>query len=140
MANLSDVKQALINARVLQDYWVSNGWESLEVGEDEILDIYPLVEVGISVTVTIKLPNRTYIVPLEDVSSLNINDCLVIGVSDLYLDWEERVKSRLGNLIHDTTIFKDDVNWYEAKYLGKDNRLRVIRLKATSITGYISLS
>jgi hypothetical protein len=145
--NLSDVQQALINARVIQQHWIDGGWEALsnELEEDlmtdnEVLDIYPLIEVDISVTVTIKLPDKIYSVPLEDVSPLSINDCLVIGVSDLYPDWEERVEANLETLICDTTIFKDDVSWYEAKYLGKDNRIRTIKLKATSITGYVSLT
>lgn len=140
--NLSDVQQALINARVIQQHWIDGGWEALEklTINNEVLDIYPLVEVDISVTITIKLPNKIYVVPLADVSPLSINDCLVIGVSDLYPDWEEKVDANLGILIHDTTVFKDDVSWYEAKYLGDDNRFRIIRLKATSITGYVSLS
>lgn len=129
MANLPDVKQALINARVLQDYWVSNGWESLEVKEDEILDIYPLVEVDISVTVTIKLPNKTYIVPLEDISPLSINDCLVIGVNDLYPDWEERVKSKLGRYFYEKRFTKEGEDWLEFRYVNSEGIVRVVRHK-----------
>ena len=131
MTTLSDVEQALINARVLQNYWVSNGWESLEVEDTpaEILDIYPLVEVDISVTVTIKLSNKTYVVPLEDVSPLSINDCLVIEISDLYLDWEERVKSRLGHCFYEGRFTKDGEDWHESRYLDLEGTIRVVKAK-----------
>lgn len=140
MTTVTDVEQALTNARVLEEHWMSNGWESLEIEEktfsSEVVDVYPLVEVDISVTITIKLPNKSYSVPLEDVSSLSVNDCLVIGVSDLYPDWEDRILHNLGELVYETTTLINSVKWIEVKYLGKDSNFRVIRLKADSVKGY----
>ena len=132
MTTVTDVEQALINARVLEEYWMSNGWESLVLEEEEreeILDIYPIVEVDISVTITIKLPNKIYAVPLEDVSPINVNNCLVIGASNLYPDWEERVESSLGDIIYETSFFKDNNEWKEYKYIGKDSNFRVVKRK-----------
>ena len=135
MSTVSDVEQALINARVIEEYWMSNGWESLVLEKEqmtnEILDIYPLVEVDVSVQITIKLPNKTYSVPLEDVSSLSVNDCLVIEISDLYLNWEERVQSKIkeSKVIHHLLTFPEEgkAEIHTRKFLGVDHQIRVIR-------------
>lgn len=131
MSNITDVEQALINARALEKYWISNGWESLEIEKmsNEVLDIYPLIEVDISVTITIKLPDKIYIVPLEDVSALSVNDCLVIGIENLYPNWEERVKSNLVEMVYETTLTINNVKWIEVEYIGKDGKFRIIRFK-----------
>lgn len=130
MTTITDVEQALTNARVLEEYWMSNGWESLEIEEktfsSEVIDVYPLVEIDISVTITIKLPNKSYSVPLKDVSSLSINDCLVIGVNDLYLDWEDRILTQIekAKLLGHVSQNK---GWRISKYLCEDEKIRVIR-------------
>jgi hypothetical protein len=134
--NLSDVQQALINARVIQQHWVDGGWEALSneleeklVTDNEVLDIYPLVEVDTSVTITIKLSNKIYSVPLEDVSPLSINDCLVIGVSDLYPDWEERILSKLVIPNEVKPFTKDNENWSESIYLDVEGISRIVKAK-----------
>lgn len=133
MTTFDNVKKALTNARELQNYWINEGWQSLqweeEIVDSKVLDVFPLVEVDISVQITIKLPNKSYSVPLGDVSSISVNDCLVIGVSDLYLDWEERILKNLGEIVLETTITIDNTPWIEVKYLGEDNNFRVVRLK-----------
>lgn len=143
-STVTDVEQALTDARVLEEYWMSNGWDALvleeEIVSDEILDIYPLIETDISVNITIKLPNKIYTVPLEDVSFISVNDCLVIGISDLYPDWEERIETNLGYLIYETTITNDCGKWHEARYVGKDRNTRIVKLRASWVKGYIPLN
>ncbi len=139
--NLSDVQQALVNTQVIQQHWIDGGWKVLSneleekvVADNRVLDIYPLVELelDISVTVTIKLPNKIYVVPLEDVSPIHVNDCLTIGVDNLYPDWEQRVETNLGDKIYETTVVIDGVTWVEADYLGDDGKCRLVRLKTDS--------
>ena len=133
---MSDVEKYLGQARDLENYWMDYGWETLnidEIEEVEILDIYPIVEVDISVNITIKLLDKVYCVPLEDVSSLNVKDCLTIEVSNLYPDWEKRIETNLGELLTDNSILREEDNWYEAKYVGKDEKIRVVKRRVSSI-------
>ena len=136
---ISDVEKYLGQARDLEGYWMDYGWETLnidEIEEVEILDIYPIVEVDIidiSVNITIKLPDKVYCVPLEDVSSLNVKDCLTIEVSNLYPDWEKRIETNLGELLIDSSVLREGDTWYEAKYIGKDEKIRVVKRKVSSI-------
>jgi hypothetical protein len=136
-------EQALSESRELDSQWIEGGFELIgeKAMSNEVLDIYPLVDIDISVTITIKLPTKTYVVPLSDVSPLNINDCLVIGVDNLYPDWEERVYENLKGegFINDTVVFRDGEKWIEGRYVGKDENIRVIRFKASSVTGYRKL-
>ena len=135
-STISDVEKYLGQARDLEDYWMDYGWETLnidEIEEVEILDIYPIVEVDISVNITIKLLDKVYCVPLEDVSSLNAKDCLVIEVSNLYHDWDKRIETNLGELLIDNSILREGDTWYEAKYVGEDEKLRVVKRRASSI-------
>ena len=133
-STISDVERYLGQARDLEDYWRDYGWETLnkdEIGEVEILDIYPIVEVDISVNITIKLVNKSYSVPLEDISSLPVNDCLVIEVKDLYSDWEQRVLDKIdqSELLRYKLSFSDDdiCEWHTRKYIGEDKKIRVIK-------------
>ena len=133
---MSDFEKYLGQARDLEDYWMDYGWETLnidEIEEVEILDIYPIVEVDISVNITIKLSDKVYCVPLEDVSPLNVKDCLTIEVSNLYPDWEKRIETNLGELLTDNSILREEDNWYEAKYVGKDEKIRVVKRRVSSI-------
>ena len=133
---MSDVEKYLGQARDLENYWMDYGWETLnidEIEEVEILDIYPIVEVDISVNITIKLLDKVYCVPLEDVSSLNVKDCLTIEVSNLYPDWEKRIKTNLGELLIDNSILREGDTWYEAKYVGEDEKIRVVKRRVSSI-------
>lgn len=129
---ISDVEKYLGEARDLEDYWRDYGWEALNIGEieevdmSEVLDIYPLVEIDISVTITIKLPNKSYSVPLEDVSELSVNDCLVIGVSDLYPDWEDRIWTQIEKAKLLGHISQNE-GWRISKYLCEDEKIRVVR-------------
>ena len=135
-STISDVEKYLGQARDLEDYWRDYGWETLnidEIEEVEILDIYPIVEVDISVNITIKLSDKVYCVPLEDVSPLNVKDCLTIEVSNLYPDWEKRIETNLGELLTDNSILREEDNWYEAKYVGKDEKIRVVKRRVSSI-------
>lgn len=136
MTTLSVVQQALINAQVSQKHWIDGGWEALSseleeelMTDNKVLDIYPLVEVDISVTITIKLPSKIYSVPLADVSPISINDCLVIGVDDLYPNWEDRVKSKLGRYFYEKRFTKDGEDWYEFRYLDSEGIIRVVKTK-----------
>ena len=134
-STISDVEKYLRQARDLEGYWRDYGWETLnidEIEEVEILDIYPIVEVDISVNITIKLPDKVYCVPLEDVSSLNVKDCLTIEVSNLYHDWEKRIETNLGELLTDNSVLREGDTWYEAKYIGKDEKIRVVKRRVSS--------
>lgn len=137
-STMSDFEKYLGQARDLEEYWMDYGWETLnidEIEEVEILDIYPIVEADISVNITIKLPDKVYCVPLEDVSSLNVKDCLVIEVGSLYPDWEERIKTNLGKFLIDRFIEIEGDTWYEAKYLREeDEKIRIVRRRVRSIT------
>lgn len=130
MTTFDNVKKALTNARELQNYWINEGWQSLqweeEIVDSKVLDVFPLVEVDISVQITIKLPNKSYSVPLEDVSDLAINDCLVIGASDLYFDWEDRVLTQIEKAKLLSPISENN-GWRISKYLCEDEKIRVIR-------------
>ena len=133
---MSDFEKYLGRARDLEDYWMDYGWKTLnidEIEEVEILDIYPIVEVDISVNITIKLPDKVYCVPLEDVSSLNVKDCLIIEVSSLYPDWEERIKTNLGELLTDNSVLREGDTWYKAKYVGEDEKIRIVKRRVSSI-------
>jgi hypothetical protein len=126
-----NLEQALFESRELDTQWIEGGFELIgeKAMNNEVLDVYPRVESDVEVHITIKLKNRQYTVPIEDVSELHINNCLVIGIENLYLDWENRVLDNLGELVNETKVFKDNTEWYEAKYLGEDNNFRIIRLK-----------
>lgn len=129
-STVSDFEKYLGQARDLENDWMDYGWETLnidEIEEVEILDIYPIVEIDISVNVTIKLFDKVYCVPLEDVSSLNVKDCLVIEVSSLYPDWEKRIETNLGELLIDKSTLREGDTWYEAKYVGEDEKIRVVK-------------
>ena len=133
---MSNFEKYLGQARDLEGYWMEYGWETLnmdEIEEVEILDIYPIVEVDISVNITIKLPDKVYCVPLEDVSSLSVKDCLVIEVSNLYPDWEKRIETNLGELLIDNSVLREGDTWYEAKYVGEDEKIRIVRRRVRSI-------
>lgn len=133
ISTVTDVEKALADARELEEYWINEGWQSLQLEEEimtnEVLDVYPLIEVDISVTITIKLSDKIYSVPLEDVSSLSVNDCLVIGVSDLYPDWEERVRSKLGSYFYEKRFTKNDEDWFEFRYVDSEGIVRIVKAK-----------
>lgn len=136
-STISDFEKYLGQARDLENDWMDYGWKTLnidEIEEVEILDIYPIVEVDISVNVTIKLFDKVYCVPLEDVSSLNVKDCLVIEVSSLYPDWEKRIETNLGEPLIDRFILIEGDTWYEDKYLGEDEKIRIVKRRVSSIT------
>jgi len=81
--------------------------------------------------VHIELDTKMYIVPLADVSAIHINDSLVIGVEDLYPDWQERVESRLGqgiDIIHHVEVVGlKSGNWDRYTYLSPvDGKIRVV--------------
>ena len=122
--SLTNLQQTLQDSRSLDKHWIEGGWEML--AEKEVLDIYPLVEVDISVNITIKLATKTYIVPLEDVSPLDINDCLVIGVEDLYPDWEDRIWKKMseGSYINKG---KEEANYYVRTFVDSSGKVRIIK-------------
>ena len=135
---MSYFEKYLGQARDLDNDWMDYGWKTLNIDkieEVEILDIYPIVEVevDISVNITIKLLDKVYCVPLEDVSSLNVKDCLTIEVSNLYPDWEKRIETNLGELLIDNSILREGDTWYEAKYIGEDEKIRVVKRRVSSI-------
>ena len=138
-STISDVEKYLGQARDLEVYWMDYGWETININkieEVEILDIYPIVEVDIidiSVNITIKLLDKMYCVPLEDVSLLNVKDCLIIEVSNLYPDWEKRIETNLGELLIDNSVLRDGDTWYEAKYVGEDEKIRVVKRRVSSV-------
>lgn len=137
MTNLTDVQKALEDSQVLDQHWITGGWDALstileeELMGKQVLDIYPHVEIDISVNVTIVLPDKIYNVPLEDISEIPINDCLVIGIEDLYLDWEERVWKKIekSNLIHHSLTLpeKGKGKFHLRKFLGIDHRIRTVK-------------
>jgi hypothetical protein len=136
-STISDVEKYLGEARDLEVYWREYGWETLnidEIEEVEILDIYPIVEANINVTITIKLPNKIYVVPLEDVSPLNVNNCLTIEVSSLYPDWEKRIETNLGEPLIDNILLREGDTWYDVKYIGEDEKIRIVKRRVSSIS------
>lgn len=135
VSTVTDVEKALTAARELEEYWRNEGWQSLQLEEEvmsnEVLDVYPLVSPDVKVQVTIVLPNKIYSVPLQDVSSINPNECLVISSNDLYFDWEQKVEANLGLLFQESTLADSKGNWSVFRYLGSDSHIRVVKVKAT---------
>lgn len=137
MTTLTDVQKALHESQVLDQHWITGGYDALstileeELMGKQVLDIYPHVEIDISVNVTIVLPDKIYNVPLEDVSEIHINDCLVIGIEDLYLDWEERIWKKIeeSNLIHHSITLPEQGKgeFHLRKFLGIDHRIRTVK-------------
>jgi len=134
MSTLIDVQKALQESQVLQQHWIDGGWNALsdileeELMERKVLDVYPYVEIDVSIVITIVLPDRIYRVPLEDVSDIHVNNCLVIGHEDLYLDWEERIWK---NINEEQLIFsgleKRDKEFSVCKFLGADGKVRTVK-------------
>ena len=135
VSTVTDVERALTQAREVEEYWRNEGWESLEIEEEtisnDVLDVYPLVDRDVKVQVTIVLPDKIYSVPLQDVSPINPNECLVITSDDLYFDWEQKVEANLGLLLQESTLTDNKGNWSVFRYLGSDSNIRVVKVKAT---------
>jgi hypothetical protein len=134
MSTLTDVQKALEDSQVLQQHWINGGWNALsdimeeELMKSKVLDVYPYVEIDVSVNITIVLPDRIYRVPLEDVSDIHVNNCLVIGHEDLYIDWEERVWKNINEeqLIY-SGLEKRDKEFSVRKFLGADGKVRTVK-------------
>jgi len=137
VSTISDVEKALTEARELEDFYISQGWQSLQLEEEVVIkEIFvniqcPSENVDPEVLVHIELDTKMYIVPLADVSAIHINDSLVIGVEDLYPDWQERVESRLGqgiDIIHHVEVVGlKSGNWDRYTYLSPvDGKIRVV--------------
>ena len=136
MSTLSDVRQALIDSQVSQQHWIDGGWEALSnqleeelAREKQILDVYPYVELDISVDITIVLPNKVYRVPLEDVSNIHVNDSLVISVEDLYPNWEERVQVKIDKSSIGIRKMSSDKLFIITSFLGTDDKVRILKEK-----------
>jgi len=134
MSTLTDVQKALHESQVLDQHWITGGWDVLsdileeELMERKVLDVYPYVEIDVTVDITIVLPDRIYRVPLEDVSDIHVNDCLVIGHEDLYLDWEERIwKNINGEQLIYSGLEKRDKEFSVRKFLGADGKVRTVK-------------
>lgn len=136
MSTLSEVQQALINSQVSQQHWIDGGWEALSnvleqelASERQVLDIYPYVEIDISVDMTIVLSNKVYRVPLEDVSGIHVNDSLVISVEDLYPNWEERVRTKIEKSSIGIRKMSADKLFIVTSFLGTDDKVRILKEK-----------
>lgn len=136
MTTVSDVEKALTNARELEDYWINEGWQSLQLEEEVMVkDIFVSVQrisenTDPEVLVHLELDTKMYVVPLADVSAIHINDSLVMGVEDLYPDWQERVQARLGEAIniidHVEILGLKSGNWDRYTYLSPvDGKIRI---------------
>ena len=133
MSNLNKVQEELNASRVLQEKWMSNGWDFLEIEETnlKILEMYPLVEVPFPepvIRLYIELENFAYQVPLKDVSSINPNFCLTVTKQDLYFDWKQRIESNLEKvpISEFKTIVDRGVTWDEMRYVSEDGTLRIV--------------
>jgi len=133
---ITEVQQALIKSQVTQQYWVDGGWEALSnqleeelAKENQIVDVYPYVEIDISVDITIVLPDKVYRVPLEDVSNIHVNDSLVISVEDLYPDWEERVRAKIEKSSIGIRKMSIDRVFIVTSFLGTDDKVRILKEK-----------
>lgn len=138
MSTLSNVQQALLESELAQKHWVDGGYEALSnqleeelKKEKQVIDIYPYVEIDISVDITIVLPNKIYRVPLEDVSAISVNDCLTIGMEDLYVDWEERINKKLAwdKTIYSHSGYSSDNRFSVKKFFGIDHKVRILKRK-----------
>ena len=139
MLTLSEVQQALINSQVSQQHWFDGGWEALSnqleeelAKEKQILDVYPYIELDISVEITIVLPNKVYRVPLEDVSDIHVNDSLVISAEDLYPNWEERVRAKIEKSSIGIRKMSSDKLFVITSYLGTDDKVRILKEKVAN--------
>jgi hypothetical protein len=137
--NLSNFQQALINSQVTQQHWIDGGWEALSnqleeelASKKEVLDVYPYVELDISVHITIVLPDKVYRVPLEDVSSIHVNDSLVISVEDLYPNWKERVRAKIEKSSIGIRRMSTDKLFIVTSFLGTDDKIRILKEKVTN--------
>src|SRR4028118_115761 len=131
MSTLSEVQQALINSQVTQQHWIDGGWEALSNQleeelrkENEIVKLFPLVdqtEPDIRVYVKIFQRHFIYCVPLSDVTDVvDINQVLYIQKEDLYLNWKERIISKLGNSYKVKQIIDDKkITWNKTEYIDK---------------------
>lgn len=135
---IHNVQQALLEAELAQRHWIDGGYEALSNQLEEelrkgkqVVDIYPYVELDISVDITIVLPDKVYRVPLEDVSAISVNDCLVISKEDLYYDWEERVNRKLAwdKTIYSHSSYSSDNKFSVKKFFGDDHKVRILKRK-----------
>lgn len=137
ITNLSNVRQALLEAELVQKHWIDGGWEALadlyaEPSDwEEILNIFSLVdqvEPEIKIRVRIILHNWIYCVPLLDVSSVvDINKVLHIEKEDLYLDWRSRIGSNKGNILRSTqTTDHKGITWNKTQYIDDKGDTRVL--------------
>lgn len=136
--NLSNVKQALLEAELMQIHWIDGGYEALshqleeELRKDnEIVSIFSLVdsvEPEIKIRVRIILHNWIYCVPLQDVTGVvDINKVLHIEKEDLYLDWRERIETNKGNLLRSSqTVDYKGITWDKSEYIDEVGDIRVI--------------
>lgn len=139
MSTLTDVQKALHNSQVLDQHWITGGYDALslqmeeELKKEEILGIHFLVEQvepDLEISIGIQQQSFSCSVPIADVTALtDTNAILHIHSEDLYPDWKDRITKKVSESRRISTREVNDGKgglWNRSLYKDELGTLRVV--------------